>query len=239
MAPPLHSFLKEDSHCFGAFALLCPQLLFLRNPYPFTYTRFFNVTFSARPPLPPCLRWQVAVTHKNSYPPSLSIHYCIIYILLLENTFCQSLPTKTDVPRKQELSPPPLLQWREESLGWSTLYGSVTWQEPRGPAPNAGGKVGSGLRGECNEGTIYRPLSTVCVVNWNKQGCGVPSASHSRVLPSPTWENSYQIDQRPRPSATQSDRALWKPKNKSTWIMQSRSGPWDPGWGRAWTWKST
>lgn len=67
------------------------------------------------------------------------------------------------------------------------------------------------------------------MVNGNKQGCEVPSASHSGVLPSPTWENSCQTDQGPHPSAAQSDRGLWKPKNKGTWIIQSRSGPWDPG----------
>lgn len=56
----------------------------------------------------------------------------------------------------------------------------------------------------------------MCMVNGNKQGCEVPSASHSGVLPSPTWENSCQTDQGPHPTAAQSDRGLWKPKNKGT-----------------------
>lgn len=137
---------RRMCHCFGAFALLCPQLLFLQNPHPFTYMSFLNVTFSARPPLPPCLKWQVAITHKNAYPPSLSIHYCIIYILLIEYTFCQSLPTKTDVPRRQKLSPSSLASVMRRKSGTEyTVWISDLAGTKEGPAPNAGGKVGSGL----------------------------------------------------------------------------------------------
>lgn len=185
--------------------------------------------------MPPCLRWQVAVTHKNSYPPSLSIHYCITYILLREY-FCQSLPTKTDVPRKQELSPPPLLQWREESLGWSTLYGSVTWQEPRGLHQMQGGKVGVGFEENVMKGPftdLYQPCAWLTGTN---KGVECP-ASHSRSPPSP--HVGEQLPDRSAPSPECHPVRQGSLEAKEQEYLDAGQAPGTLGGSRAWTWKST
>lgn len=141
---------------------------------PFTYTRFFNVTFSARPPLP--LSQMASCCHPQEFLSPFSQHSLLYNIHFTSRILFVSLfPLKLMSPESRNYHRPCFSGEKKVWDGVHTVWISDL-VEPRGLHQMQGEKWGVGfLGGECNEGTIYRPLSTVCVVNWNKQGCGVPS----------------------------------------------------------------